>query len=601
MSSGKRRLGTHGYTTLPDNDTAPPGPSDPHTPFESRPLLAHSSSSRTLQPHGPLDLGGGTLTLHPSPKSSDPDHEQDECAYSYAYGPPGLAVLSKNAYALACAVFASLGGLTFGYDQGVIANVLVMPDFVARWPVGAWERGLMTAVLELGCLFGALGSGILADRLSRRISIMFACVVFCAGSALQCFASSLTMLVFGRAIGGLGVGALSMLSPLYMAEISPPEVRGSLLALEQFSIVLGCVVGFWTGFFTRNRLTTDGAVSGSASWRIPLGLQIAPGLLLGFGTIFLPPSPRLLVFQSKDDAALASLAKLRLRSPDDPLVQIEMLEMRVEVALLQQTTPKGGSTLHKEAKAWARLFSRRYIDRTMIGIMVMFFQQWSGINALIYYGPMLMRSLGLNGATVNLLVAGGVNIVQFIAVLPAVLYIDQWGRKPLLRVGSAIMTAAHLLIAVLVFQFEGTWVDHAFAAWVAVACVYVFTAAYGMSIGPVGWVLPSEVFPLSMRSKGVAVSTASVWLNNFIIGLITPALMEASPSMTFGVFGGASFGAYLWATHVVPETANLSLEAVDSVFATAAGREDAVLRKQIESDIGLYDLVKRLGEEQEVE
>jgi len=420
-------------------------------------------------------------------------------------------------------------------------------------------------------------------------------VVFCIGSALQTGARSLTQITGGRAIGGLGVGALSMLSPLYMAEISPPEMRGSLLALEQFSIVLGCVVGFWTGFLTRN-------VAGSLSWRIPLGLQLLPGILLGLGTFALPASPRLLVLQGRREEALVSLAKLRLRSVSeartDPLIQIELLEMEAEAIMLERASPVGGSKpLRREALAWARLFDYRYIDRTLVGVTVMFFQQWSGINALIYYGPLLMRSLGLNGNTVNLLVAGGVNIVQFLAVFPAILYIDRWGRKPLLRGGSAVMTTAHLLIALLIFEFGSEWDRHPITAWVAVSCVYVFTVAYGVSFGPIGWVLPNEVFPLSMRGKGAALSTASNWTNNFLIGLITPPLMENSPAMTFGIFGCACFSAYLWATYVVPETANVSLEMIDEVFRSPASREDILVKRQVERDLGLHDLMRRLSRE----
>ncbi|KAI0272160.1 general substrate transporter [Russula aff. rugulosa BPL654] len=565
----------------PDDDTALSPEADDAS--SSSPLLP-PSSSHTKQLG--LNLRGGTLAVHP-----DGEHY----SYSYAYGPTGLPGLLANTYALRCAAFASIGGLTFGYDQGVIANVLVMEDFVTRWPIGPWERGLMTAVLELGCLFGALGAGVLADRVSRRSSIASACAVFCIGSALQTWAHSLTQITAGRAIGGLGVGALSMLSPLYMAEISSPETRGSLLALEQFSIVLGCVVGFWTGFLTRN-------VAGSLSWRIPLGLQLFPGILLGFGAFVLPASPRLLVLQGRKEEALASLAKLRLRTLSeartDTLIQVELLEMEAEAMMLQKTSPIGRSRpLRDEALAWARLFDHRYIDRTLVGIVVMFFQQWSGINALIYYGPLLMRNLGLNGSTINLLVAGGINIVQFLAVIPAILYIDQWGRKPLLRGGSAVMTISHLLSALLVFEFGSEWENHPIAAWVAVSAVYVFTAAYGVSFGPVSWVLPNEVFPLSMRGKGSALSTASNWTNNFLIGLITPPLMASSPAMTFGVFGSACFLAYLWATYIVPETANVSLEMIDEVFRCPASQEDMVVKRQVERDLGLHELMRRFLED----
>ncbi|KAJ3477258.1 hypothetical protein NLI96_g10591 [Meripilus lineatus] len=515
--------------------------------------LPHRSRPRSnIQGHQRFLDTGGTLTTHPDGES-----------YSYAYGPTGLAGLWFNKYALACAIWASIGGLTFGYDQGVIANILVMKDFTQRFPVGPWEKGLLTAMLELGCLVGALCAGIFADFFSRRQSIIIACSVFCLGSALQFAAQTIDAIVVGRAIGGLGVGALSMLSPLYMAEISPPELRGSLMALEQFSIVSGAVLGFCAGFITRD-------VPGSASWRIPFGVQLIPGVLLAFGSSMLPPSPRLLVAHGRYDDALYALARLRKRTrqaaESDPLLRLELLEMRTEVLLIEQTfgiTSKEGG-FRGEVHAWGYLFRKKYLRRTLIGIMMMFFQQWSGINAFLYYGPTLMRSLGLQGDTISLLVSGGVGVVQFLAVLPAILYIDRVGRKPLLRWGSSVMCFAHLCIALLVMQFDDQWPT--VMAWTAVGCVYLFTAAYGVSYGPIGWILPSEVFPLSVRSKGVALSTASNWFNN----------------------------CYFWSTYVVPETANVSLEEIDAVFGTSAGHEDTQLRRQIELDLGLPDFIANL-------
>ncbi|KAF8234435.1 general substrate transporter, partial [Tricholoma matsutake] len=528
----------------------------------------------------------GSVTFHP-----------DSDTYTYSYGPKGLSGLWNNYYALLCAFFASIGGLTFGYDQGVIANVLVMYDFQQRWPVTPLQKGIMTAVLELGALFGALAAGTLADRYSRRHSIFFACLIFCIGSAFQCGAQTLNHLFIGRAVGGIGVGALSMLSPLYMAEISPPEVRGSLMALEQFSIVLGVVVGFWTGFVTRS-------IPSSASWRIPLGVQIVPGVVLGLGCFFLPPSPRLLVLHGRHEDALQSLARLRQRPLSDISLQIELLEMKVETRLIQQTITGGESTdtdkrepwtLRAELRGWKRLFGQKYRDRTMVGVFIMVFQQWSGINGLLYYGPTVIRSIGMQGDTVTLIVSGGIGIVQFIAVMPAIVFIDQLGRKPLLRGGSLIMTFSHLSIALLVYNFEGNWLAHSTAAWTAVGAIYIFTAAYGVSLGPIGWVLPSEVFPLSMRGKGVALSTASAWFNNFLIGLITPVLVEYSSVTTFMTFSIACFLAYFWATYLVPETANVSLEEIDAVFRSSAGGEDAALKRQIEVELGLMDLVHELG------
>ncbi|KAF7288752.1 MFS domain-containing protein [Mycena indigotica] len=539
----------------------------------------------------------------------------EDSLYTYSYGPPGLSGLWHNYYAFLCAVFASIGGLSFGYDQGVIANVLVMEDFVGRWPITPLQKGALTAVLELGALIGALTFGVLADRYSRRHSIFIACVIFNIGALFQTFARTLADLFIGRAVGGIGVGALSMLSPLYISEISTPEVRGSLIALEQFSIVLGVVVGFWIGFFTRN-------IPGSASWRIPLGVQIGPGVLLAFGALFLlPASPRLLVLKGKYDEAEASLVKLRGR--DDVLTKIELLEMCVEAALISQSnsdSPKPGA--QNEFSAWRQLFSKKYRPRTLVGVLMMFFQrklqfllQWSGINALLYYGPTLVKSIGLKGETISLIVSGGIGIVQFIAVGPAVIYIDRVGRKPLLRGGSSFMAASHLIIAVLVSNAVPIRLELACNSRMDRCCVwlsfvsasaplktfpvqstYTFTFAYGVSFGPIGWVLPSEVFPLSMRGRGVALSTASNWSNNFFIGLVTPIMMEYSPAGTFLTFATACFVAYLWATYTVPETAGVTLEDMDRVFGGDAGREDRVRRRELEEEMGLRAMVMELAE-----
>ncbi|KAH7911331.1 general substrate transporter [Hygrophoropsis aurantiaca] len=559
--------------------------------------------------------------------------------YTYAYGPGGVSGLLENRYAVACAIFASIGGLSFGYDQGVIANVLVMDDFLRRWPVGPWEKGLMTAVLELGALFGALSAGVMADRYSRRHSILFASVVFCIGSALQCGAGSLNNLILGRAIGGFGVGALSALSPLYLAEISPPELRGSLMALEQLAIVSGVVFGFWAGFATKG-------VQGSASWRIPLALQLIPGILLTLGSFLsittggsllkslpesdpldhpasalhhsapnrdiqpwtfalLPPSPRFLVMRGRNDEALRVLARLRMRGESDLL--LELLEMKVTVALERHAISSNPINNNESIQAtkngsvMRKLFGQKYIRRTMIGIMVMFFQQWSGINALLYYGPTLVKNIGFGDSTTNstLFIAGGIGIVQFLAVGPAIILIDRWGRKPLLRGGAAAMALSHLLIAVLIFQYEHDWAGHAWAAWVAVGAIYMFTFSYGTSFGPISWVIPAEVFPLAVRSRGVALATGSNWTNNFFIGLITPPLMEISAGHTFLLFACACALAYLWATHIIPETAGVSLEEMDRIFGDGTGHLGLLVLRmvlilimlQLEREFGLHELI----------
>lgn len=200
----------------------------------------------------------------------------------------------------------------------------------------------VAAVLELGALIGALIAGVFTNRYSRGTSIFTACIVFCLGSVFQCAATSLVHIFIGRAVGGIGVGALSMLSPLYMAEISAPEVRGSLLALEQFSIVLGVVFGFWTGFLTRE-------ISGSLSWRIPLGIQLIPGIILALGCFFLPPSPRLLVLQGHYNDALNSLAKLRLRTSEEAREDL-LIQVTYDIYVLLSDILSVDRTLRNEGR-----------------------------------------------------------------------------------------------------------------------------------------------------------------------------------------------------------------------------------------------------------
>ncbi|PPR04388.1 hypothetical protein CVT24_013217 [Panaeolus cyanescens] len=623
----------------------------PLTP--SSPLLTPSRSSSspiTKRAHiETIHVNGGTLTFHST----------DHTSYSYAYGPSGVKGLLFNKYALGCALFASLGGLEFGYDQGVIANILVMSDFMARFPLTPFQKGAMTACLELGALAGVLFTGTTADRHSRRRSIVSACIIFLIGSIFQTLSSTLTHLFIGRLLGGIGVGALSMLAPLYISEISPPEIRGSLLSLEQLSIVTGVVVGFWLGYWTRNLDGSQSTGEGMGlSWRIPLGVQIIPGLVLMFGIWVMPPSPRLLVLQGKHKEAKEALAKLRGRKLDEDgefvpsgpgLEKLEMLEMRVEAVIIHRLILDSPSTSRvpsqnlsssaisinsnrssinpnlntsiisvqprteddlkdrkstwwKEWQAWKKLVDVRYWPRTRVGVGIMFFQQWSGINALLYYAPTLLTSLGFSSTSSTLLIAGGIGITQLLAVFPAILVIDdeRIGRRGLLRFGSIITFSAMLTLGFIVWLFDGLWDTVRSAGWVGVAAIYVFTFAYGMSFGPIGWVLPSEVFPLSMRSRGVALSTASNWANNFLVGLLTPILFSLSPTLTFTLFALSSLLALYWVTMYVPETANVALEEMDGLFGDmgcGVGREDARVRVEVSEKLGLTKLIEDIAKE----
>lgn len=239
-------------------------------------------------------------------------------------------------------------------------------------------------MLQLGAFVGALNQGWIADKYSRKYSIVIAVVVFTIGTALQVGAVDYAMLTIARTIGGIGIGQLSMVAPLYISEISPPEIRGALLVLEEFSIVLGIIVAYWITYGTQY-------IPSDWSWRLPFLIQIAPGLVLGVGIVFLPFSPRWLSSKGRDDESLKALSRLRRLPQDDKRIRLEWFDIKAEVAVqraaMQERHPelfvneKASTRAKLEIVGWTDLFKRNCWRRTMVGCGIMFFQQFVGINA----------------------------------------------------------------------------------------------------------------------------------------------------------------------------------------------------------------------------
>jgi len=499
------------------------------------------------------------------------------------------------------AVFASLGGLLYGYNQGVFSGVLGMRSFDQRMSSAVdnpGTKGWLVAILELGAWFGVLITGYLADKISRKYTIFVASVVFCVGVVVQTAAMEPSSIYGGRFVTGMGVGSLSMAVPLYNAEISPPEVRGSLVALQQLSIVFGIMISFWIDYGT-NYIGGIGEGQSEAAWRIPLGLQLAPALVLGVGILFMDFSPRWLVNKGRDDEALGVLSRARRLPSDHDLIQIEFLEVKAQHLFETETSAAKfphlqdgsfGSGFKLGFYEYASLLSNRtLLRRVAIGSLTMFFQQWTGINAILYYAPSIFQSLGLTGDTVSLLATGVVGIVMFIATIPAVLYIDKWGRKPILISGAFIMATCHIIVAILTSQFRDSWETHVAAGWVACVFVWIFSIAFGYSWGPGAWVLIAEIFPLSVRGKGMSIAASSNWMNNFIVGQVTPTMMEKLSYGTFLFFGIFSLlgGIFIW--FFVPETNGRTLEEMDELFGDEAGaaKVDQERQDEIERRLGL--------------
>ncbi|CBX98280.1 hypothetical protein IAQ61_010377 [Plenodomus lingam] len=520
-------------------------------------------------------------------------HANDAMVTREPYGPSGFQGLFTNHYVALCAAFATIGGLLFGYDQGVISVTLVMDQFLSRFPrvsaeasgAGFW-KGLMTAMLELGALIGALFAGYLADRLSRKYSIVWAVVVFTIGSVLQTAAMGYAMLTVGRLIGGMGIGALATISPLYISEIAPPEIRGALLVLQEFSIVFGIVIAFWTTYGTRY-------MAGEWSWRLPFFIQMIPGFILAIGIFFLPFSPRWLCSKGRDDEALAVLGKLRNLPTDDHRVVQEWCEIRAEVAFTQEVSREKHPNLQAhthmnhlklEFALWVDCFRHGCWRRTLVGMGIMFFQQFVGINALIYYAPSLFETLGQD-YEMQLLLSGIINCTQLVGVATSLWTMDRFGRRPLLLSGSGLMFICHLIISVLVGKFGDNWEKYKDEGWVAVAFLFFYMFSFGATWGPVPWAMPSEIFPSSLRAKGVALSTCSNWFNNFVIGLITPPLVQNTGYGAYTFFAVFCLLGLVFTWFFVPETTGKTLEEMDKVFGDVSSEAEEQRKARIMREI----------------
>jgi len=512
-----------------------------------------------------------------------------------------------------------LGGFLFGYDQGVVSGVITMESFGAAFPkVFSNEnyKGWFVSTLLLAAWFGSLINGPVADRIGRKVSMMVAVVIFLVGSSLQAAANTDAVLFAGRAVAGIAVGMLTMVVPMYMSEISIPEVRGTLVVTQQLSITLGILVSYWLEYGTHfiggvrcapemaytggtsNSPTFDpyndvpaGGCTGqsNASWRIPLAIQNLPAVLLGIGMIFFPETPRWLLMSGQDERALRSLSRLRKLPADDPRISQELLAYRAEVLFEQsyaeQRFPgKKGITLaacqyYELVSSWSKF------KRLAIGCSIMFFQQFMGCNAIIYYAPTIFSQLGLSGNTTSLLATGVYGIVNTISTIPALLLIDKVGRRKLLMSGAIGTMISLIIVGGIVGGYGSSLMSHKAAGWAGVAFVYIYDVNFSYSFAPIGWVLPSEIFNLGNRSKSISITTSATWMCNFIIGLVTPGMLANIGFGTYIFFAAFCLIAFFFVWFCVPETKGRSLEDMDAVFGDTTAHEEKLHLVRIAAEL----------------
>ncbi|KAH8094627.1 general substrate transporter [Cristinia sonorae] len=472
-----------------------------------------------------------------------------------------------NRRAILFAIFIAFGGFLFGYDIGVISGCLIMPDFIRRFgevgPDGvpflsSSRQSIITSLLSAGTFVGALGQAFTSDRSGRKGSILIWSGIFTIGCAIQTgTTTSIVQLTIGRFIAGLGVGALSAIVPLYNGETSPKKLRGMLLVLYQLQIIIGIFLSYIIEIGTHH-------IPNSASWRIPVGLQMLWGLIILSGIFFLPESPRHLLGTGRIAEARAVIADLNGVPEDDPIVAESMEELEFGI----RAENEGGKA------TWLECFSTRNMlwKRTLNGMMLQFIQQLNGQNFYYYYGDTFFKSAqtSLDPYSIQAIL-GGVSVV---GTVPALYLIETWGRRKSLLTGS-VLEAICSIVAGLVGHFtlapDGT--DPSLLTTqnrrggdtlIAFAVLHVFS--FSMFWGPAPWVYLGESFPLRVRPKAIALGSATNWFWNFLLSFFAPRIAgDIGPLILMIFFGMLVFGfAYVYV--FIPETKGLSLEEVDEMY-----------------------------------
>ena len=428
------------------------------------------------------------------------------------------------------AAITALGGLLFGYDTGVVSGALlfVKKDFGG---LSNFQQELVTSLLLVGAVIGALCAGRVADKIGRRPTVLITAVVFIVGVLLAAFTPTYPVLLVARIIIGVAVGSASMIVPLYIGEIVPPRLRGGLVSLNQLAITVGILSSY----------LIDYGLSGTGNWRLMFGLAAIPAVALFIGMLFQHESPHWLIRQGREDEARQVLHRLRA----DGDIDAEISEVR------ELSQREGGLR---------DLISPKVRPLLMVGVMLAVFQQITGINTVIYYAPTLLQGAGFgnSGALLANVVNGAVNVGMTIV---AIWLLDKVGRRPLLLSGTAGMAVG---MAITACCFLGGSQLHGALAIVAVVGLLIYTGSFAIGLGPVFWLLIAEIYPLKIRGAAMSVASMANWGANFIVTISFLTLLSAISGVgVFFLFGFLTLVALAYFWRKVPETKGRSLQEIE--------------------------------------
>ncbi|TVY14698.1 Quinate permease [Lachnellula arida] len=416
------------------------------------------------------------------------------------------------------------------------------------------DQWKVVSTLQGGCFFGSLIAYYIADRWGRKPALLIASMVTILGIIIQCSSDGhVAALYVGRLVAGLGVGAASMLTPLYVSENAPRAIRGGLTGLYQLFIATGTMLSFWTNYGTLGNL------KGNAQWQVPLALQALPALALFFGLVLCNESPRWLARQDNWDKATIVLTRLRNLPVDHEYIHME-LEERLLIG--------GASFIDLQKEMWLIKGNR---NRALTSIGLMICQQMTGTNAINYYAPLIFLNLGIPAAQQGLFATGIYGIVKMIACAAFLLLAaDSLGRRRSLLWTSIAQGSAMFVIAFYI-RFEPPLKGHPIppVGYFALTCIFLFAAFFQFGWGPCCWIIVAEIPTARLRAMNVALAAATQWLFNFVVAQAVPHMLTdvgANGYGTYFVFGSFCFSMFFFVWFLVPETKGLSLEKMDDLF-----------------------------------
>lgn len=440
-------------------------------------------------------------------------------------------------------IFVSLGVFLFGYDQGVMSGIITGTYFKDYFdqPSRA-ELGTMVAILEIGALVSSLMVGRVGDLIGRRKTILYGALIFVIGGGFQTFSTTMTIMIIGRIISGFGVGMLSTIVPVYQSEISPPHNRGKLACIEFTGNVIGYSSSVWVDY-------ACSFIPSDISWRLPLSLQCIMGSLLLAGSFVIAETPRWLLDNDYDDEGMVVIANLHGGGDVyNPVARQEFRDIKESVLLHRM---EGERTY---ADMW-----KRYRKRVLIAMSSQAFAQLNGINVISYYAPLVFEQAGWVGRDA-ILMTGINSCVYVLSTIPPWYVADIWGRRFILLSGAFIMAISLSLIGYFMY------IKIHYTPTLVVIFVIIFNAFFGYSWGPIPWLYPPEILPLSVRAKGASLSTASNWAFNWLVGEMTPVLQEYIEWRLYLMHAFFCVCSFLLVYFVYPETKGVHLEDMDSLF-----------------------------------